>query len=123
MGTANVLAALRALKKSGHSQLKSFSCNYNDVESKKAGEECLKIVLDIGSISFVEFVGNVQSRKFNKVWQNKFTEAERELKVFEDEDDDEDEDGEDEDQDQEDEDEDTGYETDLSALCEKLDQL
>jgi hypothetical protein len=37
MGTANVLAALRALKKSANSQLKSFSCNYNDVESKKAG--------------------------------------------------------------------------------------
>lgn len=76
-------------------------------------------MLDIGSITYVEFVGNVLSNKFNKEWQIKFSEAERELKLFEDEDTD----GDDEDEEDEEEDEDTGYETDLSALCEKLEQL
>lgn len=34
MGTANVLAALRALRKSTQTKLRVFSCNYNDVESR-----------------------------------------------------------------------------------------
>ena len=41
MGTANVLIALRALQKSANKNLKSFSCNDNDVENKKAVTECL----------------------------------------------------------------------------------
>lgn len=60
----------------------------------------------------------MQSRKFNKEWAKKFSEKEKELKVFEDEDDDDD-----EDEEEEEEDEDTGYETELSELCEKLDGL
>jgi len=32
MGTANVLAVLRAYKKSGNKKLRHFCCNYNDVE-------------------------------------------------------------------------------------------
>jgi Ran GTPase-activating protein (RanGAP) involved in mRNA processing and transport len=47
MGTANVLATLRALKKSGNHNLAYFSCNYNDVESKIAANECLSILVEI----------------------------------------------------------------------------
>lgn len=42
MGTANVLAALRAAKKlDSLCQLSAFSCNYNDVEARSAATECL----------------------------------------------------------------------------------
>ena len=33
MGTANVVAALRALKMSNNTSIETFCCNYNDVES------------------------------------------------------------------------------------------
>ena len=59
MGTANVLAALRALKKSGNKNLKTFSCNYNDVESLKAAKECLDILIELEGVKLVDFIGNV----------------------------------------------------------------
>jgi Ran GTPase-activating protein 1 len=77
MGTANVLAALRALKLSANKELKHFSCNYNDVESRKAATEILEVLIQMEGIVSVDFIGNVPSKKFNKEWLAKFTEAEK----------------------------------------------
>lgn len=62
----------------------------------------------------VDFVGNVLSKKLNKEWIAKFTEAEKQLKVFEDEEDDDEEE-------EEIEVEESEYETELLKMCEKLD--
>jgi len=58
MGTANVLIALRALQKSTNKNLRIFSCNYNDVENKKAVTECLDILLAIDSVREIDFIGS-----------------------------------------------------------------
>lgn len=58
MGTANVLVALRALQKSATQTLKQFSCNYNDVDSKKAVNECFEILMSIESVKEIDFVGS-----------------------------------------------------------------
>lgn len=121
MGTANVLAALRAAKKAqDHTKITYFSCNYNDVESKVAAAECLQILLEMESIKTVDFIGNVQSRKFTKEWQVKFTDSEKDLKVTEEEEMDDDE-AADADEEEDEEEEDDGYKSSLSELCEKLD--
>lgn len=60
------------------------------------------------------------SKKFNKEWAAKFTEAGKELTWKESEDDDDDDD---EEEDDEDEDEDEDFKESLNELCEKLDQL
>jgi len=118
MGTANVLAALRVLKLSANKELKHFSCNYNDVESRKAATECLEVLISLEGINSVDFIGNVQSKKFNKEWIAKFAEAEKSLKVFEEEDEEGDED---EDEEEEEEEEEEGeYEPELTKLSEKL---
>lgn len=75
----------------------------------------------MSSVKSVDFIGNVLSKKFNKEWAAKFTEAEKELTWKESEEDDDDDDEEEEDDDDEDEDED--FKESLSELCEKLDQL
>jgi len=59
MGTINVIVALRALKSNANVKLTSFHCNYNDVEHKDLGSECLDILAALEGIEFVEFVGNI----------------------------------------------------------------
>lgn len=119
MGTANVLAVLRALRKSTQTALQVFSCNYNDVESRQAACECLEVLLAIEGLQHCDFVGNVQQRKWNKEWIAKFTEAGKTLKVFEEGESDDEAAGSDEEEDEPSDDE--GYSTQLSELCEKLD--
>jgi Ran GTPase-activating protein 1 len=89
MGTANVVAALRALKKSGNSTIEMFSCNYNDVESQKMAGECLEVLSTFETLRQVEFIGNVQSKKWNRDWAGKFKDMGKDLKWCDEEDDDE----------------------------------
>ena len=117
MGTANVLIALRALQKSANKNLKSFSCNYNDVENKKAVTECLQILISIESVKEIDFVGNGQSKAFRNEWAAKFSEAEKNIKLFEEGEEDEDE------EEASEEEENTDYESDLLELTQKLEQL
>ena len=111
MGTANVLIALRALQKSTNKNLRSFSCNYNDVESKKAVTECLQILISIESVKEIDFVGSGQSRAFRTEWSGKFTEAEKNIRLFE-----EGEEDEDEEEASEEEEDTADYESDLQEL-------
>jgi hypothetical protein len=39
--------------------LRTFSCNYNDVESVKAAKECLDILIEMEGVKSVDFIGNV----------------------------------------------------------------
>ena len=131
IGAVNVLVALRALKKSQTKTLKSFSCNYNEVENKEAAKECLDILLELkaqeeeeAALSSVDFIGNFESRKLTQEYAEKFNEAGVTLKlkeVDEDEDDDLSE-GDDDEEEEEDEDEELDQDK-LAELTEKLDQL
>ena len=80
MGTVNVIAAIRALK-SGSKLLRKFSCNYNDVESRKCARECLELLLALEHIKEIEFVGNVESHKLRGEFYERF--EKRELKLDE----------------------------------------
>jgi Ran GTPase-activating protein 1 len=116
MGTANVLIALRALQKSSNKNLKAFSCNYNDVESKKAVTECLEILVSLGSVKEIDFVGSGQSKTFKSSWFVKFAEAGKNIRLF---DEGEEEEEADENEDEEEEDN-HDYENDLEELSQKL---
>ncbi len=63
----------------------------------------------------MEFIGNVQSKKWNREWASKFEDLGKDLKWCDDEDDAEDDEEEDEHE------EDDAHEDALSELCEKLD--
>jgi len=105
-----VLIALRALLKSSNKNLKSFSCNYNDIENKKAVTECLNILISIESVKEIDFVGNGQSRAFRTDWAAKFAAVEKNIKLFEEGEEDEDE------EEASEEEENTDYESDLLEL-------
>ena len=119
MGTANVLITLRALQKSANNSIKNFSCNYNDIENRKAVTECLQIMIQTASLKEIDFIGNGQTRSFKSEWFASFEKAGKNIRLFE-----EGEEDEDADEDQEQEDQDGGdFEDELEELTQKLEQL
>jgi hypothetical protein len=76
--------------------------------------ECLEVLSAFGTLKKVEFIGNVQSKKWNREWAGRFKDMGKDLKWCDEEDDDE------EDDDEEHEDDDQ-HEDALAELCAKLD--
>lgn len=62
-------------------------CNYNECDEKDAAAEVLKTLAALGSLKSIDFVGNIESRKFNKTVSSAFSAQNILLKVFEEEDD------------------------------------
>jgi Ran GTPase-activating protein (RanGAP) involved in mRNA processing and transport len=120
MGTAGAVLVARALQEATaiHSTLKSFSCNYNEVETYKASRLILDTLLNesFSALESVEYKGNSLGLKTASEYVAKFSEKGCKLIVFE-EDDEEDGEGEDEEED----DSDGGFdEEDIVARLEKL---
>jgi len=74
-----------------------FMCNYNECEEKEAAATVLQQLAALGTLKTIDFVGNVESRKFNKTVKAEFQKRDIALRVFEDEENEEDEDDDDED--------------------------
>jgi hypothetical protein len=72
-------------------------CNYNECEEKEAAATVLQQLAALGTLKTIDFVGNVESRKFNKTVKAEFQKRDIALRVFEDEENEEDEDDDDED--------------------------
>jgi len=47
-------------------------CNYNECEEKDAAAQVLMGLAGLGSLLTIDFVGNVESRKFNKTVKAEF---------------------------------------------------
>ena len=122
MGTAAAVLVVKALSESEgiRSTLKSFSCNYNEIETQKASILILDTLLNdnFSALESVEYKGNSLGAKKAADYIAKFTEKGRKLIIFE-EDEEEEEDLEEEEE--EEEDEDDGF--DEESIIKKLEKL
>jgi Ran GTPase-activating protein (RanGAP) involved in mRNA processing and transport len=121
MGTKAAVLVAKALQASpgALSTLKSFSCNFNEVESAKASRLILDTLLSDAFLALetVEYKGNTLGRKAALEYIGKFEAKGRILVIFEDEEEEEDED----DEGEEDEDDDEAFvEEDIVKKLEKL---
>ena len=101
-----------------HPTLKSFACNYNEVETFKASRLILDTLLSdsFSSLDSVEYKGNSLGLKTASEYVAKFSEKGRKLVVFE-----EDEEADENDYDEEEDDPDGGFdEEDIVARLAKL---
>lgn len=87
MGQENVIKLAAALK----SGLTHFMCNYNECENRSPAALVLTQLAALGSLKNIDFIGNVESRKFNKAVKAEFSKRDIALRVFEDEGEDQDE--------------------------------
>lgn len=78
MGQKNVLLVATSLK----AGLSHFMCNYNECEEKDAAAQVLKALAGLGSLKTIDFVGNVESRKFNNTVKAEFQKQNVVLRVF-----------------------------------------
>lgn len=119
MGTASAVLVVKALSENPalHATLKSFACNYNEVETYKASKLILDTFLadSFSALETVEYKGNSLGKKTASEYVARYAEKGRKLIVFE-----EDEDLEDEDEDEEDEGDEGFDEDDIVAKLSKL---
>jgi Ran GTPase-activating protein (RanGAP) involved in mRNA processing and transport len=119
MGTSSAVLVVKALSENPaiHVTLKSFSCNYNEVETYKASRLILDTFLSdsFSSLEIVEYKGNSLGKKTASEYIARYAEKGRKLVVFE-----EDEDLEDEEEEEEDDAEDGFDEDDIVAKLSKL---
>ena len=89
--------------------LENFHCNYNEVDDQDEASDVLENLIKLPSLKVVDFVGNVESAKFNKAAIEAFEKRNVALKCFE--------------EDLEDVEEDEDDDCDVDKLTERLSQL